>query len=86
MEIVGYIATFIVGVLGGFSLCCLICWVKIANRDDEIKLLKAQNKKYKEHENNLKLDVKVLDDDIELDKMMESLEDERTNRQDQDTK
>lgn len=83
---IGYIVSFVLGVLGGFSLCCLICWVKIANRDDEIELLNAQLNKYKKHEEYSKLDTKVLDDDVELDKMMESLEDERTNRQDQDTK
>ena len=80
MELGWYILIFAFGVICGFSLCCLLCGWKIANRDIEIKLLKEQNQKYKKHEENLKLDVKVLDDDIELDKMMESIEDERTNR------
>lgn len=71
---------YCLGVISGFSLCCLICWVKIANRDDEIKLLNIQLNKYKTHEENRKLDTKVLDDDIELDKMMESMQDERTDR------
>ena len=40
---------FILGVLSGFSLCCIICWVKIGNRDDEIKLLKDQVNKYQDY-------------------------------------
>ena len=43
---------FIVGVLSGFTLCCIICWVKIKNRDDEIELLKKQNNKYKDFIDN----------------------------------
>jgi hypothetical protein len=50
------ILIFSLGVISGFGLCCLICWVKIANRDDEIKLLNIQLNKYKKHEENKKLD------------------------------
>ena len=74
------IIIYSLGVISGFSLCCLICWVKIANRDDEIELLNKKIEKYEKHEEYKKLDTKVLDDDIELDKMMESMQDERTDR------
>lgn len=77
---IGNIIIYSLGVISGFSLCCLICWVKIANRDDEIELLNVQLNKYKKHEEYSKLDTKVLDDDVELDKMMESMQDERTDR------
>lgn len=43
---------FILGVLFGFSLCCIICWVKICNRDDEIELLNKKIEKYENYINH----------------------------------
>lgn len=80
MEIIGYITAFVLGVFGGFMVAIFISYVKIANRDDEIELLNKKIEKYEKHEDYKKLDTKVLDDDIELDKMMESMQDERTDR------
>ena len=44
---------FILGVLAGFSLCCLFSYVGIKNRDDEIELL---NKKIEKYESRLYYD------------------------------
>ena len=43
---------YILGVLSGFSLCCIICWVKIKNRDDEIELLNKKIEKYENYINH----------------------------------
>ena len=40
------IIAFILGVLAGFSLCCLFSYVGIKNRDDEIDLLNKKIEKY----------------------------------------
>ena len=40
---------FILGVLSGFSLCCLFSYVGIKNRDDEIEILNKQITKYQDY-------------------------------------
>lgn len=40
------IITFILGVLSGFSLCCMFSYVAVKNRDDEIDLLNKKIDKY----------------------------------------
>lgn len=40
------IIVFILGILFGFSLCCLFSYVAVKNRDDEIKLLNKKIEKY----------------------------------------
>lgn len=67
-------------IITSFSLGVIIGTNKRKDLEIENTLLTKQLDKYKKHEEYKKLDVKVLDDDIELDKMMESIEDERTNR------
>lgn len=47
-----FIIGIIIGVLGGFTIAILISYMKILNRDIEIKLLKNQNNKYKEFIDN----------------------------------
>lgn len=66
-------------IITSFSLGVIIGANKRKDLEIENTLLTKQLDKYKKHEEYKKLDVKVLDDDIELDKMMESIEDERTN-------
>ena len=67
-------------IITSFSLGVIIGANKRKDLEIENTLLTKQLDKYKQHEEYKNLDVKVLDDDIELDKMMESIEDERTNR------
>lgn len=67
-------------IITSFSLGVIIGANKRKDLEIENTLLTKQLDKYKKHEEYKKLDVKVLDDDIELDKMMESIEDERINR------
>ena len=43
-----FIIGCIIGVFGGFTIAILISYMKILNRDTEIKLLKNQNNKFKE--------------------------------------
>ena len=43
-----FIIGIIIGVFGGFTVAILISYMKILNRDTEIKLLKKQNNKFKE--------------------------------------
>lgn len=43
-----FIIGIIIGVFGGFIIAILISYMKILNRDTEIKLLKNQNNKFKE--------------------------------------
>lgn len=40
------IIVFILGVLSGFSLCCMFTYVAVKNRDDEIDLLNKKIDKY----------------------------------------
>ena len=47
-----FIIGCIIGVFGGFTIAILISYMKILNRDTEIKLLKNQNNKYKEFIDN----------------------------------
>lgn len=63
-----------------FSLGVIIGANKRKDLEIENTLLTKQLDKYKQHEEYSKLDTKVLDDDVELDKMMESMQDERTDR------
>lgn len=42
------IISFIIGVFGGFTIAILISYGKVIAREEEIKLLQKQNKKYKE--------------------------------------
>ena len=37
---------FILGILAGFSLCCMFTYVAVKNRDDEIELLNRKIDKY----------------------------------------
>lgn len=46
------IIAFILGLFGGFTIAILISYMKILNRDTEIKLLKNQNNKYKDFIDN----------------------------------
>lgn len=75
----GYIIVGIIGIFFGFTLGIFIS----ANKNEDLRiennLLSQQIKKYKKHEEYRKLDIKVLDDDIELDKLMEDLQDEENN-------
>ena len=41
--------TFILGVLFGFSLCCMFTYVAVKNRDDEIEILNKQITKYQDY-------------------------------------
>lgn len=43
---------FILGIIFGFSLCCLFSYVGIKNRDDEIEILNKQINKYQDFINN----------------------------------
>ena len=47
-----FIIGCIIGVFGGFTIAILISYMKILNRDTEIKLLKNQNNKYKDFIDN----------------------------------
>lgn len=40
---------FILGIIFGFSLCCLFSYVGIKNRDDEIEILNKQITKYQDY-------------------------------------
>ena len=40
------IIAFILGILFGFSLCCMFTYVAVKNRDDEIDLLNKKIDKY----------------------------------------
>ena len=40
---------FILGVISGFSLCCIVFYVAIKNRDDEIEVLNKQITKYQDY-------------------------------------
>ena len=40
------IIAFILGILAGFSLCCMFSYVAVKNRDDEIDLLNKKIDKY----------------------------------------
>ena len=40
---------FILGILAGFSLCCMFSYVGIKNRDDEIEILNKQITKYQDY-------------------------------------
>lgn len=40
---------FILGVLSGFSLCCIVSYVAVKNRDDEIEVLNKQITKYQDY-------------------------------------
>lgn len=75
----GYIIVGIIGIFFGFTLGIFIS----ANQNQDLRiennLLSKQIEKYKKHEEYRKLDIKVLDDDIELDKLMEDLQDEENN-------
>ena len=63
-------------IITSFSLGVIIGANKRKDLEIENTLLTKQLDKYKQHEEYKKLDTKVLDDDIELDKMMESMQDE----------
>ena len=63
-------------IITSFSLGVIIGANKRKDLEIENTLLTKQLDKYKKHCEYKKLDVKVLDDDIELDKMMESMQDE----------
>ena len=43
------IIAFILGVLSGFSLCCMFTYVAVKNREDEIKVLNKQITKYQDY-------------------------------------
>ena len=72
-----YILFVIVVAIVGFSLGVIFSSIKIKDKDIEIALLNEQINKYKKHNEYQKLDAKVLDDDIEIDKMMQQINDER---------
>ena len=40
------IIAFILGIIFGFSLCCMFTYVAVKNRDDEIDLLNKKIDKY----------------------------------------
>lgn len=72
----GYIIVGISCIFIGFTLGVFISFNKNEDLRIENNLLSKQIEKYKKHEKNKNLDIKVLDDDIELDKLMEDLQDE----------
>lgn len=74
-----YIIVGIIGIFFGFTLGVFISSNKNQDLRIENNLLSKQIEKYKKHEEYRKLDIKVLDDDIELDKLMEDLQDEENN-------
>lgn len=43
------IIAFILGILFGFSLCCMFTYVAVKNRDDEIELLNKKIDKYESY-------------------------------------
>ena len=43
------IIAFILGILFGFSLCCMFTYVAVKNRDDEIELLNKKIEKYESY-------------------------------------
>lgn len=67
--IVIIVISFFIGILLGTN--------KRKDLEIEISLLNKQLDKYKKHEEYRKLDIKVLDDDIEIDKMLESIKEDR---------
>lgn len=75
----GYIIVGIIGIFFGFTLGVFISANKNKDLRIENALLSKQIEKYKKHEKLKNLDVKVLDDDIEIDKLMEDLQDEENN-------
>lgn len=75
----GYIIVGIIGIFFGFTLGVFISSNNNQDLRIENDLLSKQIEKYKKHEKYRKLDIKVLDDDIELDKLMEDLQDEENN-------
>ena len=72
-----YIIFYIFSIIVSFSLGIILASIKIKDKDIEISSLNNQIKKYKENEEYRKLDVKKLDDDIELDKFMDSIGEDR---------
>lgn len=75
----GYIIVGIIGIFFGFTLGVFISSNQNQDLRIENNLLSQQIEKYKKNEEYRKLDIKVLDDDIELDKLMEDLQDEENN-------
>ena len=72
-----YIIFYIFSIIVSFSLGIILASIKIKDKDIEISSLNNQIKKYKENEEYRKLDVKKLDDDIELDRFMDSIGEDR---------
>lgn len=70
-----FITTIIVVVFVSFFLGIVIGTLKVQDLIEENNLLNKQLDKYKKHCEYKKLDVKVLDDDIELDKFMDGMKD-----------
>ena len=75
----GYIIVGISCIFIGFTLGVFISVNKNEDLRIENNLLSKQIEKYKKNEEYRKLDIKVLDDDIEIDKLMEDLQDEENN-------
>ena len=70
------IIAFILGVLSGFSLCCMFTYVAVKNRDDEIELL---NKKIEKYDSLLYYDeqfvkVEIIEDTPKEDKKIKKLD------------
>ena len=70
-----FIISIIIAIFVSFFLGIVIGTFRVQDLLNENDLLNKQLDKYKKHCEYQKLDVKVLDDDIELDKFMDGIKD-----------